>query len=81
MKSILNSFLLIFTIFIISCSPTGSAFLNPDPIIPAEISTGTGMFIFTMNDVDFEVLSLPSSYAASSKVVFAMHGGGRDAEV
>ena len=82
MKSILNSFLLIFTIYIISCSPAGSSFSpNPDPIIPAEISTGTGMFIFTMNDVDFEVFyHVPNSYTASSKVVFAMHGGGRDAE-
>ena len=82
MKSILNSFLLIFTIFIISCSPAGSSFSpNPEPVIPAEISIGTGMFIFTMNDIDFEVFyHVPSSYTASSKVVFAMHGGGRDAE-
>ena len=82
MKSILNSFLLIFTIFIISCNPTGSSFSpNPEPVIPAEISIGTGMFIFTMNDIDFEVFyHVPSSYTTSSKVVFAMHGGGRDAE-
>ena len=82
MKSILNSFPLIFTIFIISCSPAGSSFSpNPDPIIPAEISIGTGMFIYTMNDIDFEVFyHVPASYNASSKIVFAMHGGSRDAE-
>ena len=82
MKSILNSFLLIFTIFIISCNPTGSSFSpNPEPVIPAEISIGSGMFIFSYNNMDIEVFyHVPPSYAASSRVVFALHGGSRDAE-
>jgi len=53
MKSILKNFLLIFAAFIISCDPAGSSFSpNPEPIIPAEINVGTGMFIFSMNDID-----------------------------
>ena len=82
MKLILKNFLLIFTFFIISCNPTGSSFLpNPEPVIPAEISIGSGMFIFSINDIDFEIFyHVPAAYTTSSKVVFAMHGGGRDAE-
>ena len=56
MKSILKNFLLIFAAFIISCNPTGSSFSpNPDPIIPADISIGEGMFIFSFNNIDVEV--------------------------
>ena len=82
MKIILKNFLLTFTVFIISCSPAGSSFTpSPIPVIPAEISIGSGTFIFSFNDVDVEVFyHVPASYTASSKVVFALHGGSRDAE-
>ena len=82
MKSILKNFLLIFAAFIISCDPAGSSFSpNPEPIIPAEINVGTGMFVFTMYDIDFEVFyHVPAAFSTSSKVVFALHGGSRDAE-
>ena len=82
MKIILRKFALIYILFILSCDPAGSSFLpNPDPIIPAEINVGTEMFIFSMNDIDFEVFyHVPATYNASSKVVFALHGGSRDAE-
>ena len=82
MKLILKNFLFIFAAFIISCNPTGSSFSpNLEPVIPAEISIGSGMFIFSYNNKDIEVFyHVPPSYAASSKVVFAMHGGSRDAE-
>ena len=82
MKLILQNFLFIFAAFIISCNPTGSSFSpNPEPVIPAEISIGSGMFIFSFNNKDIEVFyHVPPSYAASSKVVFALHGGSRDAE-
>ena len=82
MKLILKNFLFIFAAFIISCNPTGSSFSpNPEPVIPAEISIGSGMFIFSYNNKDIEVFyHVPPSYAASSKVVFALHGGSRDAE-
>ena len=82
MKLILKNFLFIFAAFIISCNPTGSSFFpNPEPVIPAEISIGSGMFIFSYNNMDIEVFyHVPPSYAASSRVVFALHGGSRDAE-
>ena len=82
MKLILKNFLFIFAAFVISCDKTGSSFSpNPEPVIPAEISIGSGMFIFSYNNMDIEVFyHVPPSYAASSKVVFAMHGGSRDAE-
>ncbi len=82
MKLILKNFLLIFAAFIISCNPTGSSFSpNPDPVIPADISIGEGMFILSFNNMDIEVFyHVPPSYTASSKVVFALHGGSRDAE-
>ena len=82
MKIILRKFALIYILFILSCDPAGSSFSpNPDPIIPAEINVGTEMFIFSMNDIDFEVFyHVPATYNASSKVVFALHGGSRDAE-
>tara|TARA_B100000941_G_scaffold31683_1_gene18880 strand:- start:300 stop:1217 length:918 start_codon:yes stop_codon:yes gene_type:complete len=82
MKLILKNFLFIFAAFVISCNPTGSSFSpNPEPVIPAEISIGSGMFIFSYNNMDIEVFyHVPPSYAASSKVVFALHGGSRDAE-
>ena len=72
--------IILFAVF--SCNPSGSSFLpNPEPIIPAEISIGSGMFIFSKNNIDFEVFYyVPDSYSSSSKVVFALHGGGRDAE-
>ena len=82
MKLILKNFLFIFAAFIISCNPTGSSFSpNPESVIPAEISIGSGMFIFSFNNMDIEVFyHVPPSYAASSRVVFALHGGSRDAE-
>ena len=82
MKSIIKNFLLIFAAFIISCNPTGSSFSpNPDPVIPADISIAEGMLILSFNNVDIEVFYyVPESYTASSKVVFALHGGSRDAE-
>ena len=82
MKLILKNFLLFFTVFIISCSPAGSSFTpSPIPVIPAEISIGSGTFIFSFNNIDIEVFyHVPSAYTASSKVVFALHGGSRDAE-
>ena len=82
MKLILKNFLFIFAAFVISCNPTGSSFSpNPEPVIPAEISIGSGMFIFSYNNMDIEVFyHIPPSYAASSRVVFALHGGSRDAE-
>lgn len=81
MKLILKNFLFIFAVFIISCNPTGSSFSpSPEPVIPAEISIGSGMFIFSYNNKDIEVFyHVPPSYSASSKVVFALHGGSRDA--
>ena len=52
MKLILKNFLLIFAAFIISCNPTGSSFSpNPDPVIPADISIGEGMFNLSFNNV------------------------------
>ena len=82
MKLILKNFLFIFAAFVISCDPTGSSFSpNPEPVIPAEISIGSGVFIFSYNNMDIEVFyHVPPSYAASSRVVFALHGGSRDAE-
>ena len=82
MKLILKNFLFIFAAFVISCDPTGSSFSpNPEPVIPAEISIGSGMFIFSYNNMGIEVFyHVPPSYAASSRVVFALHGGSRDAE-
>ena len=82
MKIILKNFLLTFTVFIISCSPAGSSFTpNPVPVIPAEIGIGSGTFIFSFNNIDIEVFyHVPAAYTASSKVVFALHGGSRDAE-
>lgn len=82
MKLILKNFLLFFTVFIISCSPAGSSFTpSPIPVIPAEIGIGSGTFIFSFNNVDIEVFyHVPVSYTASSKVVFALHGGSREAE-
>ena len=82
MKLILKNFLLIFAAFIISCDPPGSSFSpNPDPVIPAEISIGEGTFIFSLNNIDIEVFYyVPAAYSTSSKVVFALHGGSRDAE-
>ena len=82
MKIILKNFLLTFTVFIISCSPAGSSFTpSPIPVIPAEISIGSGTFIFSFNNIDVEVFyHVPAAYTASSKVVFALHGGSRDAE-
>ena len=82
MKLILKNFFLILTIFIISCNPAGSSFTpSPTPVIPAEIGVGSGTFIFSFNDVDLEVFYyVPESYNSNSKVVFTMHGGGRDAE-
>ena len=82
MKLILKNFLLFFTVFIISCSPAGSNFTpSPIPVIPAEISIGSGTFIFSFNNIDIEVFyHVPAAYSASSKVVFALHGGSRDAE-
>tara|TARA_Y100000991_G_scaffold22615_1_gene14510 strand:- start:1421 stop:2338 length:918 start_codon:yes stop_codon:yes gene_type:complete len=82
MKLILKNFLLTLTVFIISCSPAGSSFApSPIPVIPAEISTGSGTFIFSFNNFDVEVFyHVPVAYTASSKVVFALHGGSRDAE-
>ena len=82
MKLILKNFLFIFAAIVISCDPTGSSFSpNPEPVIPAEISIGSGMFIFSYNNMDIEVFyHVPPSYAASSRVVFALHGGSRDAE-
>ena len=39
------------------------------------------MFILSLNNIDVEVFYyVPASYTASSKVVFALHGGSRDAE-
>ena len=82
MKLILKNFILFFTVFMISCSPAGSSFTpSPIPVIPAEISMGSGTFIFSFNNIDIEVFyHVPSAYNASSKVVFALHGGSRDAE-
>ena len=73
---------LIFFISLFSCNPSGSTFSpNPDPIIPAQISTGNGMFIYSRNNIDFEVFYyVPENYNASSKIVFVLHGGSRDAE-
>ena len=82
MKLILKNFLLFFTVFIISCSPAGSSFTpSPFPVIPAEIGIGSGTFIFSFNNVDVQVFyHVPAAYTASSKVVFALHGGSREAE-
>ena len=81
MKKIKKLILLLF-VSVFSCSPTGSSFSpNPDPIIDAEINIGSGQFIFSKNNIDFEVFyHVPESYNATSKVVFIMHGGSRDAE-
>ena len=81
MKKIKKLILLLF-ISVFSCSPAGSSFSpNPDPIIDAEINIGSGQFIYSKNNIDFEVFyHVPESYNATSKVVFVMHGGSRDAE-
>jgi len=82
MKLILKRFLLIFTVIIISCDPAGSDFSpNPEPVIPAEISVGSGVFVFSFNEIDIEIYYyVPNSYTATSKLLFALHGGSRDAE-
>tara|TARA_Y100000991_G_scaffold139653_1_gene105182 strand:- start:7094 stop:8011 length:918 start_codon:yes stop_codon:yes gene_type:complete len=82
MNRILKKFILIFIVLIVSCNPTGSNFSAfPDYVIPAEISTGQGMFIFPFNNFEVEIFyHVPAAYSASSKVVFALHGGSRDAE-
>ena len=81
MKKIKKLILLLF-VSVFSCSPTGSSFSpNPDPIIDAEINIGSGQFIYSKNNIDYEVFyHVPESYNATSKVVFVMHGGSRDAE-
>ena len=39
------------------------------------------MFIYSRNNIDFEVFYyVPENYNASSKIVFVLHGGSRDAE-
>ena len=39
------------------------------------------MFIFSFNNIDVEVFyHVPVSYSSSSKIVFGLHGGSRDAE-
>ena len=82
MKLILRKILLFFLIFVMSCDPAGSSFTpNPDPIIPADINIGSGMFIFSFNDIDIEVFyHVPEAYSSSSKIVIGLHGGSRDAE-
>ena len=67
MKITLRKFALIYTIFIFSCDPTGSSFSpNPEPVIHAEINVGTGMFVFSINEIDFEVFyHVPAAYSTS----------------
>ena len=82
MKIIFKKLSVFFLFIIVSCEPAGSSFTpSPEPIIPAEINVGSGVFTFTKNNIDFEVFYyVPESYNSSSKILFTMHGGGRDAE-
>ena len=82
MKIIFKKLSVFFLFIIVSCEPAGSSFNpNPEPIIPAEINVGSGVFTFTKNNIDFEVFYyVPESYNSSSKILFTMHGGSRDPE-
>ena len=82
MKIIFKKLSVFFLFIIVSCEPAGSSFTpSPEPIIPAEINVGSGVFTFTKNNIDFEVFYyVPESYNSSSKILFTMHGGSRDPE-
>ena len=76
-------FIQIFLIAIVfSCSPAGVDFIpNPMVIEPVELESGSGIFIYEYLDKDIEVFYYtPENISQNTKVVFTMHGGGRDAE-
>ena len=71
-----------FFIFLSSCKKSEITFTsNQTPILISEIQVGSGVFIYPFRDFEIEVYYfIPSNYNSESKIFFAMHGGGRDAE-
>ncbi len=75
-------FTVCFFIFLISCKKSEITFTsNQTPILISEIHVGSGVFIYPFRDFEIEVYYfIPTNYNSESKIFFAMHGGGRDAE-
>ena len=71
-----------FFIFFISCKKSEITFTsNQTPILISEIQVGSGVFLYPFRDLEIEVYYfIPGNYNSESKIFFAMHGGGRDAE-
>ena len=71
-----------FFIFFISCKKSEITFTsNQTPILISEIQVGSGVFLYPFRDLEIEVYYfIPVNYNSESKIFFAMHGGGRDAE-
>ena len=71
-----------FFIFLSSCKKSEITFTsNQTPILISEIQVGSGVFIYPFRDFEIEVYYfIPTNYNSESKIFFAMHGGGRDAE-
>ena len=83
LKTFLQSFFtLCIFIFLISCKKSEITFTsNQTPILISEIQVGSGVFLYPFRDIEIEVYYyIPSNYNNESKIIFAMHGGGRDAE-
>ena len=76
-------FTVCFFIFFISCKKSEITFTsNITPQIISEIQNGSGVFLYPLRDVEIEVYYyIPNNYNNESKIFFAMHGGGRDAEL
>ncbi len=75
-------FTVCFFIFLISCKKSEITFTsNITPQIISEIQSGSGVFLYPFRELEIEVYYfIPSNYNSESKILFAMHGGGRDAE-
>ena len=76
-------FTVCFFIFFISCKKSEITFTsNITPQIISEIQNGSGVSLYPLRDVEIEVYYyVPNNYNNESKIFFAMHGGGRDAEL
>ena len=75
-------FTVCFFIFFISCKKSEITFTsNQTTFEISEIQSGSGVFLYPIRDVEIEIYYyVPNNYNNESKIFFAMHGGGRDAE-
>ena len=75
-------FTVCFFIFFISCKKSEITFTsNQTSFEISEIQSGSGVFLYPIRDVEIEIYYyVPNNYNNESKIFFAMHGGGRDAE-